>query len=99
MAEDPRTAYMRLVLWAAAAKATAHFYGLNASDDDFVRAQLLLRLRSQNLLGSGTCSLLLRLAVHLGCPEEHSCTVELLCLIDCLEQAIFMCYLSSNSLM
>ena len=42
VAEDPRTAYMRLVLWAAAAKATAHFYGLNPSDDDFVREQLLL---------------------------------------------------------
>lgn len=71
VAEDPRTAYMRLVLWAAAAKATAHFYGLNPSDDDFVREQLLLRLRSQNLLGSGTCSSLC-LAVHLRCPEEHS---------------------------
>jgi hypothetical protein len=57
VAEDSRTAYMRLVLWAAAAKATATFYGLDPSDDDFQWQQLLLRSRSQQLLGAGTYSL------------------------------------------
>lgn len=54
VADDSRTAYMRLVLWAAAAKATAAFYGLDPSDDDFQWQQLLLRSRSQELLGAGT---------------------------------------------
>lgn len=52
-AEDSRTAYMRLVLWAAAAKGVANFYGLDPSDDEFRREQTLLRSRSQQLLGAG----------------------------------------------
>ena len=52
-AEDSRTAYMRLVLWAAAAKGVANFYGLDSTDDEFRREQTLLRSRSQQLLGAG----------------------------------------------
>jgi hypothetical protein len=44
---------MRLVLWAAASKAAAVYYGLDPSDGDYLEEHVLLRSRSQQLLGAG----------------------------------------------
>ena len=52
-ADDKRIAYMRLVLWAAASKAAAVYYGLDPSDGDYLEEHVLLRSRSQQLLGEG----------------------------------------------